>query len=106
MRTPRKPRSQRRADARRSAKDVRDRERLARLESGGTPEHPIDVISASLVEAKARSMVCPVCGAFVRVDEHAARSINEVPLRLAHVSCPMCGHRRVVYFAIRAPLPN
>jgi hypothetical protein len=106
MAAPRKLRTERREDARRSAKDVRDRERLARLEAGGTPDHPIDVVTASLVEPKAGALLCPVCGAGLRVDDHTAKTIGGAPLRLAHVSCPMCGHSRVVYFAIRSPLAN
>jgi predicted RNA-binding Zn-ribbon protein involved in translation (DUF1610 family) len=106
MGPPRKPRAERRAAGRQIAKDLRERERLARLETGGAPERPIEVISASLVEPRARSMPCPLCGAALRIDEHAARAIGGVPLRLVHVSCPMCGHKRVVYFVIVPALPN
>jgi hypothetical protein len=103
---PRKPRAQRRAESRRDAKVVRDRERLAALEAGGTPERPIEVVSASLVEPKARAMPCPVCGASVRVEDHTARTLQGAPRRMAHVVCPMCRHARVVYFSIRPPLQN
>jgi endogenous inhibitor of DNA gyrase (YacG/DUF329 family) len=85
---------------------VRERQRLAALEPGGTPRRPIEVVTAALVEPKARALPCAVCGEAVRVDEHAARTIDGVPLRLAHVSCPMCGHSRVVYFVVRPTLPN
>ena len=85
---------------------VRERERLATLEPGGTPERPIEVVTAALVEPRARSMPCPVCNAPVRVADHTARTVNGVPLRLAHVDCPMCGHARIVYFVIREPQPN
>jgi hypothetical protein len=106
MSLPRRPRAQRRADSRRDAKVVRDRERLAALEPGGTPERPIEVTTASLVEPKARATPCPICSDSVRVTDHTASTISGVPLRLAHVFCPMCGHARVVYFAVRPPLPN
>jgi len=106
MAASRKPRAQRRAEGRRDAKIVRERERLATLEPGGTPERPIEVVTAALVEPKARSTPCPVCSAAVRVAEHTARSVRGVPLRLAHVACPMCGHARVIYFVIREPMPN
>ena len=106
MSLPRKPRAQRRAASRRDAKVVRDKERLASLEPGGTPEHPIEVVTAALVAPKARAMPCPVCDEAVRVEDHTARTIAGVPLRLAHVACPWCGHSRIVYFAVRSALPN
>ena len=106
MGPPRKLRKERRAAARLTAKDLRERERLTRLERGGTPERPIEVVSASLVEAKARSIPCPLCGQAVRIDEHAARTLGGVPLRLVHVACPMCGHARIVYFVLRPSLLN
>jgi hypothetical protein len=106
MSASRKPRAQRRAEGRRDAKIVRERERLATLEPGGTPQRPIEVVTAALVEPKARSIPCPVCRASVRVADHTACTVDGVPLRLAHVACPMCGHARVVYFVIREPLPN
>lgn len=106
MSLPRKPRAQRRAEGRRDAKAVKDRERLAPLEPGGTPERPIEVTTAALVEPKARSLPCPVCHESVRVADHTAETIAGDPLRLAHVACPMCGHARIVYFVVRPPLPN
>ena len=102
----RKPRAERRADARQATKDIRERERLARLEIGGAPDRPIEVVSASLVEPKARAIACPVCGAAVRVEDHTAKTLDGAPLRLAHTLCPRCGHARIVYFSIRPPLPN
>jgi hypothetical protein len=105
MASPRK-RSVAREDARRIAQGLRDRERLARLEAGGTPDHPIVVVSASLVEPKARALPCIACGAAVRIEEHAAKTIQGVALRLAHTSCAMCEHERTIYFAISPPLVN
>jgi hypothetical protein len=106
MSIPRKPRAQRREESRRDAKVVRDRVRLATLEAGGTPARPIEVVTAALVEPKARAIPCPVCSEAVRVDDHTARTIEGVPLRLAHVACPMCGHSRIVYFRVSPLLPN
>jgi hypothetical protein len=99
-------RTQVRADARQAAKDVRDRVRLAELLAGGAPHHPIPVVSASLVEPVARSLPCAVCGAEVRVDDHAAKTVGGAPLRLARVTCAMCGYERTVYFSIVPPLAN
>jgi hypothetical protein len=106
MGPPRRKRTQLRVESRRDAKAVRDRQRLATLEPGGTPERPLEVVTASLVEPKARAIRCPVCRGSVRVAEHAARTLGGVPLRLAHVACPMCGHARVIYFVVRPRLPN
>jgi len=106
MPPPRKPRAERRADERRATKDLRDRERLSLLEVGGTPGHPIEVMSASLVEPRARALPCPLCGASVRLEEHAAKVIDGDLLRLARLLCPTCGHARTVYFVVRPPLAN
>jgi len=95
-----------RADARRLAKDLRDRARLVALEPGGAADRPIAVSSASLVEPKAIAPPCAMCGANIRLSGHAAKTIGGVPLRLARVLCPMCGHERTIYFCIAPPLPN
>jgi hypothetical protein len=106
MGSSRRPRSERRAEGRKLAKNVRDRARLARLEEGGSPERPISLVSASLVEPKARAIPCPLCAGETRIDEHAAGAIGGKMLRLAHVSCPRCGHRRILYFTLNPALPN
>jgi hypothetical protein len=95
-----------RSRARVVAKDLRDRERLALLEAGGTPAHPIDVVSASLVEPRARSLPCLACGAAVRLIDHDAKTIDGVLLRVTRTECPMCEQSRTSYFAIRPPLVN
>jgi hypothetical protein len=64
------------------------------------------VVTAALVEPRARALPCPVCNEAVRVTDHTARTIEGVALRLAHVACAMCGHARIVYFAVRPALPN
>jgi hypothetical protein len=106
MSTPRKPRAQRRAEGRQDAKDIRDRERLALLETGGSPERPFEVVTAALVEPKARALPCPICGGVVKLEDHTASTLRGVPERLAHVACTVCGHARVIYFVIRPLLPN
>ena len=99
-------RTQTRAVARQAGKDVRDRVRLAEIERGGAPRHPIIVISASLVEPVASSLACAVCGAATRVVDHTAKTIDLAPLRLAHVVCARCGFERTVYFSIAPPLAH
>jgi hypothetical protein len=99
-------RTQRRQDERSLAKLARDRERLARLEVGGSAERPIALESASQVEAHARSMPCVRCGGDLRVEEHAVRVVGEQSLRLVQLSCPACGAKREVWFCLAPALPN
>jgi NMD protein affecting ribosome stability and mRNA decay len=103
---PSSARTERRAGERAAEKIARERERLAVLEDGGASARPIVVESASQVEVHARSMPCARCGHALRVDEHAAETVNKVPLRIARMSCSSCGSRRAIYFRIVPPLPN
>ena len=100
------PRAQRRAQERVDAKVARDRERLARLEPGGAPAHPIDVESASQVEGHARSMPCVRCGEQARVAEHTAETIDGVRVRVAKMLCPACASRRDIYFRVLTSTVN
>lgn len=99
-------RGQRRLDARELAKLVHQRQKLARLEQGGSPQNPLPVISASLVEAQAGSLPCPLCGEKLRVGEHTAETIDGARLRVAHVSCTRCGVPRSIYFRIDSAQPS
>lgn len=79
------------------------RERLARLEPGGTPAHPIDVVTAAVVEPHARSLPCPRCGTQpTRIEDHEAREVEGRRLRVVRILCPRCGAERAVYFRIVA----
>lgn len=91
---------ERRAQARAEEKLVRKREKLAKLEAGGSPDFPIEVVSASVVEPKAKSMPCPRCLVPCRIEEHAAQTIDGKRLRIARVQCGQCGERRSIYFRI------
>jgi hypothetical protein len=99
-------RTERRERERAAEKLVRDRERLARLEPGGAPERPIPVDSASQIEPHAVSMGCLRCEGDLRVDEHAAVSVDGASLRRVTLLCARCGSRRDVWFAIRVGLPS
>jgi hypothetical protein len=80
------------------------REKLARLERGGTAEHPIDVTSAAIVEPHARSVPCARCGEQpTRVEEHEASEIGGRRLRVLRMMCPRCGAERPLYFQIVLP---
>lgn len=99
-------RTERRAADRRTAKEVEDRLRLAALEEGGAPGRPIVVESASVIETTAASTPCAPCGGRVRVEEHEARTIEGVSLRVVRVRCAACGHVRTIHFRIVAAMPN
>ncbi len=93
-------RAERRALAREAEKLARRREKLAELSPGGSPERPIAVETASLVEPIARGTRCARCEGSVRVEEH----VVERGLRVARVVCGSCGARRSVWFRIAAPV--
>ena len=76
--------------------------KLARLEPGGTPERPIEVTSASVVEPHALGLPCAACGDPTRLDEHSATG----GLRVAHVRCTRCGVRREIFFRIGSNLAS
>jgi hypothetical protein len=99
-------RAARRAGARAADKLARDRERLARLSPGGSPDNPIEVTSASLVEPRARSMPCPRCEGEPLVEEHTAIVVDDRRLRVARTACKACGSRREIYFRIGTTLAS
>jgi hypothetical protein len=85
---------------------VRDLERLARLAPGGAPERPIEIDTPPLVEVTVAATTCPLCGGTLRLDEHAAETIDGDRLRVAHVTCTSCGIERAIYFRLRPTLLN
>ena len=104
----RKPsaRTERRAAERAADKLGRDREKLARLEAGGSPARPIDVESASQVEAHALGMPCLRCDGAQRLLEHAAEVVDGARLRVVRMQCARCGTRRDAWFHIAPMLPS
>jgi len=87
-----------RRDAHREA-DARTEAALAT--PGATPEDPLEVDTASVVEPVAARGPCVVCGEPVRAEDHAVRPGGDEPLRVVTVHCRRCGHRRPVYVRIR-----
>lgn len=81
---------------------IRRREQLAELLPGGSPERPIEVPSASVIEVRARAMACPQCGGEQVVAEHAATTHDGEPVRRVDVRCRQCGTRRSVWFRLPA----
>jgi len=97
-----KPRARtvRRQQARYSEKLARDREKLARLETGGSPDRPVILESASQIEVHARSE------SDLRIVEHEAPTVGEQRLRVVRMVCPRCGAPRQAWFKIEARLPS
>jgi hypothetical protein len=101
--TKRRARSERRERERAMQRLVRDKQKLAALEPGGSPERPIEVASSSVIPVRARSLRCPLCDGSLRLDEESAQSAI---LRAAHMTCASCGVRREIWFVIRPSLPS
>lgn len=95
-----RPRTVRREAERDALALARDRERLFELERGGSPERPIDVAAASVVEVGARAVECPRCNGQHHLDEHVAVVIQGMRLREARLTCKECGSHRSLWFRL------
>ena len=83
---------------------VRQRQRLALLESGGAPDHPINVTTAAVIEPHARAQPCLKCEERAsRVEAHDASEAGGLHLRVVRLGCPRCGTTRTLYFRILQP---
>jgi hypothetical protein len=101
-----RPRALRRERERELRRDVRERERLAELAPGGGPDRPIDVPSAAVVEVRAASTRCVLCGGELSVVEHRAERQGDDSLRAVAAACRQCHARRTLWFRLAPPLPN
>jgi hypothetical protein len=82
------------------------RVQLARLEPGGSPERPLEVSSASVVQSRAESEPCLRCNGAMRCAEHGTAEGSHGLLRLVELSCRSCGETRRVYLRIVGSLLN
>ncbi len=105
-RRPRSPRAARRARERETKKIRDDLERLARLEAGGAPDHPIEITSSAQVDARTEATPCPLCEGRLHLDEHAAETVDGTRLRVARCRCVECGTPRELYFHLRPALQS
>jgi len=80
--------------------------RAAEISPGGTPERPIVVDSAQVIDGRARDLLCVVCEANVILEEHDAIPHGDVILRRAKVVCKECHTPRVIWFRVERPRPN
>lgn len=103
-----KPRSRTKLrEAARSLQKLRAaRERLLALEPGGSPERPVLVVSAAVVETHAESVPCPRCNNKHEVTEHLAVTVDGSRLREARLRCRQCGSTRSLWFRIQESGPN
>ena len=113
---PKNPRTQARAAARAEEKTAEARQKLWFLEAGGTPQRPLEVKSAAVIESRATGVPCPRCGGELRVKDHEAKVLDDrgnettadrgVPLRIVTLACFQCGARQRSFFRVVAPLPS
>ena len=76
---------------------IRDRERLALLEVGGSRDRPFHLASASVVEVRCRNLLCPQCQGDYKLIDHRAPGNG---LRQATVICTQCGISRDLWFMV------
>ena len=101
-----RPRTERRVRDRAARELVRDRQKLAALMPGGSPERPIDVPSAAVIPLRARATPCPLCDGELRIEHEAAESRGGRLLHATHVACARCGVARVLWFHVARALPS
>jgi hypothetical protein len=93
-------RTERREHERSLRRVVRDREKLALLETGGAAEHPIVVTSSAVIEVRIGATPCPQCGGEYRLVAHDAPP--GTGLRACAVTCRLCGVSRTLWFQLAA----
>jgi hypothetical protein len=101
-----RPRTAARARERAARELVRDRQKLALLSPGGTPERAIDVPSPAVIPIRARATPCPLCAGTLRLDDETAELRDGKQLRAAHMTCVRCGVARVLWFGLSSSLPS
>jgi len=97
---PPRPRRKQREQERALRKEVRRTERLAGEMPGGSPEQPIDVAAASVVEGKARATPCIQCGGDLELRGDRATSTARGVLREVGLACRRCHAPRTLWFRI------
>jgi len=95
-----RPRAARREAERASRKLGDAREKLFRLEPGGSPERPIEIPTASVVESRARALGCARCGGQTTIEDHAAVVVEAGARRRVRVRCPACRASFDVWLAV------
>jgi uncharacterized protein with PIN domain len=99
-------RTERRELERDLRKLVRDKERLAVLEAGGSPERPLEVPTSSVIEIRAQATRCVQCDGELALQEHAVAMHGGEPLRVTHMICRRCHVKRSFWWRIAVPQLN
>jgi hypothetical protein len=97
---PPRPRTLERKQRVLSEKLAEARRKLLDLEPGGTPAHPVEVGTPSVIEPMATSMHCPACDEPFDLESHEAHTHGQLRLREARVRCRACGERRSLWFRV------
>jgi uncharacterized protein YbaR (Trm112 family) len=103
---PKSARSLRRTHERDQDKLALARRKLLALEAGGSPDHPLVVPSAAVIEARAESVACPDCEGALRVSAHEAHAYEGELLREVTLTCRSCGAALRLFFQIMVARPN
>jgi hypothetical protein len=103
---PPRPRRKQREQARALRKLVRQTESLAAELPGGSPEQPIDVTSAAVVEGKARATPCIQCGGDLDLRGDRATSTGRGILRELALVCRRCHAPRTLWFRVAPAAVN
>ncbi|HMF42917.1 MAG TPA: hypothetical protein VKQ32_19730 [Polyangia bacterium] len=106
MATPPRRRRKRRELERELRKEVRRTEAAAGKLPGGSPDLPIDVASASVVEGKARATPCIQCSGDLELRGDRATSTARGVLREIALACRRCHTPRTLWFRVTPPSPN
>lgn len=111
---PSRPRTEARSAQRERDKTAQAAQRLWLLDVGGSPERPIEVTTAAVIEGRAASARCPACFGELRVVDHEAITAPSAPsvpagdpgkpLRVVSLRCFRCGGVQRLFFHIRAPM--
>jgi hypothetical protein len=103
---PSRPRVKRRQDERTLRKRVRRVEGVADRLPGGSPQYPIDVTSAVVVEGRARGARCVQCGGDYEVRGDRASSTGRGVLREMELVCRRCHAPRTLWFRVAVTAPS
>jgi hypothetical protein len=103
---PPRPRRKRREQERTLLKVVKRTESLADKLPGGSPENPIEVTSASVVETRARAARCIQCDGEFDLRGDRASSTPRGVLRAIDVSCRQCHTPRTLWFRVTPTTAN
>jgi hypothetical protein len=106
MARPPRARRARREQDRALRKEVKRVEELAARLPGGTPELPIDVGAASVIEVKARATPCPQCGGELQIKGDRAEPTARGLLREIALACRVCHAPRTIWYRIATGGPN